>query len=111
MDNTENKETLLQAEEESIKPKKVKLKRKERRKLWKAAKKAKREEEKEYYRYAPWGKRVWNLYLKKPVVGILSFLLIAVLLVASFSAIQETIMGPVFQFFYRSTKDFQKRTL
>ncbi len=105
MDNTENKETLLQAEEESIKPKKVKLKRKERRKLWKAAKKAKREEEKEYYRYAPWGKRVWNLYLKKPVVGILSFLLIAVLLVASFSAIQETIMGPVFQFFYRSTKD------
>ena len=105
MDNTENKETLLQAEEESIKPKKVKLKRKERRKLWKAAKKAKREEEKEYYRYAPWGKRVWNLYLKKPVVGLLSFLLIAVLLVASFSAIQETIMGPVFQFFYRSTKD------
>ena len=44
--------------------KKEKLTHKEKRRRWKAAKKAKRQELKDYYQYAPWLKRVWNLYLK-----------------------------------------------
>lgn len=44
-----------------------KLTRRERRKRWKAAKKARRAEQKAYYQYAPWPVRIWNLYLKKPL--------------------------------------------
>lgn len=105
MDNQENKKVLPQGEEKPARPGKEKIKRKERRKLWKAAKKARREEEKEYYRYAPWGKRVWNLYLKKPVVSVVGFILIAVLLIASFGAIKEVIIGPAFNYFYMTNKD------
>ena len=52
-------------EQENEKPKK--LRRKEKRKRWKEARRGKRAREKEYYRYAPWGTRIWNLYLKKPL--------------------------------------------
>ena len=93
MENEENGQVLSQEEQKPAKPKKEKLPRKERRKRWKAAKKARRDAEKEYYRYAPWGKRVWNLYLKKPVLGILGFLLAAALLIVSFSAIVDLCIG------------------
>ena len=63
-----------------------KLTRKERRQRWKAAQKAKKEEKKEYYRYAPWGKRVWNLYLKKPL-GIL--LVIVILAKPAIAALRD----------------------
>ena len=78
MENEENSQALPQEEAKPAKPKKEKLPRKERRKRWKAAKKARRDTEKEYYRYAPWPTRVWNRYLKKPVVGIAVFLVVLV---------------------------------
>lgn len=58
----------------------LKLSRKERHKLWKEAKKEKRDAEKRYYQYAPFLVRVWNLYVKKVVyvvVIVLILLLIA----------------------------------
>ena len=42
---------------------KEKLTRKEKRLRWKEAKRARRQAEKDFYQYAPWFKRVWNLYL------------------------------------------------
>ena len=80
MENEGNEQVLSPEEQQPAKPSKEKLTRKERRQRWKAAKKARRDAEKEYYRYAPWGKRVWNLYLKKPILGILGFLLAALVL-------------------------------
>ena len=107
MENQENGQNLPQEEEKPEplkKAKKEKLPYKERRRRWKAAKKARRDEEKEYYRYAPWGKRVWNLYLKKPILSIAGFLLAAVLITVSFSAITE-LFGTVFMEIYNTTKD------
>ena len=63
-----------------------KLTREERRLLWKDAKKKKREENKAYYQYAPWLSRVWNLYLKKPILAIL---IIAVLISVVSPAVTE----------------------
>ncbi|MBR4474806.1 MAG: hypothetical protein IKS55_14385 [Oscillospiraceae bacterium] len=104
MEPMENDVLLPPEEQAPAKPKKEKLTRKERRKRWKAAKKARRDAEKEYYRYAPWGKRVWNLYLKKPVSWVFGVLLIGVLLIASFGAIADLI-GEVFNSVYTSVKD------
>ena len=61
-------------------PKKEKLTRKERRLRWKAARKARREEQKEYYRYAPALIRWWALYLWKPAVVILAAVILCVAL-------------------------------
>jgi len=105
MENEENKQVLSQEEEKPKKPKKEKLPRKERRKRWKAAKKARRDTEKEHYRYAPWPTRVWNLYLKKPVIGIAIFVVVLVLVAASFTAITEMIGGFIFTDYYNEVKD------
>ena len=43
-----------------------KLTRKERKEKWKALRRERRQAQKEYYKYAPWLVRIWNLYLKKP---------------------------------------------
>ena len=66
------------AEEMTITAGDNKLTSKERRERWKAAKKARRQEQKEYYKYAPWPVRIWSLYLKVPVIIILVICLIAV---------------------------------
>ena len=58
-----------------------KLTRKEKRLRWKEAKRARRQAEKDYYRYAPWLRRVWNLYLKKPCGTII---VLAVIIVDDF---------------------------
>ena len=104
MENEGNEQVLSPEEQQPAKPSKEKLTRKERRQRWKAAQKARRDAEKEYYRYAPWGKRVWNLYLKKPILGILGFLLAALVLLVSFSAVSEIFQG-VFSDVYNSVKD------
>ena len=80
--------------------KKEKLTRKERRRRWKEAKRAKRAELKEYYRYAPWGKRVWNLYLKK-IVNVLLMLTILVGLVAvNMGLIMDGVVAPILMDMY-----------
>ena len=105
MENEVNDRELPQEEPKPEKPKKEKLPAKERRKRWKAAKKARRDAEKEYYRYAPWGKRVWNLYLRKPIVGIAVFLVVALFVAVSFSAIAEMIGDILFGDVYQEVKD------
>ena len=72
-----------------------KLTRKERRQRWKAAQKAKKEEKKEYYRYAPWGKRVWNLYVKKPLGILLVIVILAALVVSNYQTIINDVAGPM----------------
>ena len=110
MENQEEKQVLPQEEAQPAqpaqpaKPQKEKLSLKERRKRWKAAKKAKRDAEKEYYRYAPWPTRVWHLYLKKPLTGILTCLIVLVLVAASFGAISE-LFSSIFMEVYQTTKD------
>ena len=80
--------------------KKEKLTRKERRRRWKEAKRAKRAELKEYYRYAPWGRRVWNLYLKK-IVNVLLMLTILVGLVAvNMDLIIDGVVAPILMDMY-----------
>ena len=110
MENQEEKQVLPQEEAQPAqpaqpaKPQKEKLSLKERRKRWKAAKKAKRDAEKEYYRYAPWPTRVWHLYLKKPLTGILTCLIVLVLVAASFGAISD-LFSSIFMEVYQTTKD------
>ena len=60
-----------------VKSEREKLTHREKRSRWKAAKKAKRQELKDYYRYAPWLKRVWNLYLKGVFKRLLSLAIAA----------------------------------
>ena len=83
--------------------KKEKLTRKERRRRWKAAKRAKRQELKDYYQYAPWMKRVWNLYLKgfcKRLLGVAVLLAVVGTLVVSFPMILATVGGPLIREYY-----------
>ena len=88
--------------------KKKKLTHREKRKRWKEAKRAKRQELKDYYRYAPWLKRVWNLYLKGFFKGLLHVtVLVAVIgmLVVNAPAIISGIMGPVIYEYYNRVKN------
>ena len=89
-------------------PKKEKLTHKEKRRRWKAAKKAKRQELKDYYRYAPWLKRVWNLYLKgfcKRLLGVAVLLAVVGTLVVSFPMILATVGGPLIREYYDRMKN------
>ena len=82
-----------------------KLTRKEKRLRWKEAKRARRQAEKDYYRYAPWLKRVWNLYLKKPCGTIIVLAVIIGLLSSLFPAfLQETVV-PLLYAFNSANKD------
>ena len=88
--------------------KKEKLTRKERRRRWKAAKRAKRQELKDYYQYAPWMKRVWNLYLKgfcKRLLGVAVLLAVVGTLVVSFPMILATVGGPLIREYYDRMKN------
>ena len=80
-------------------PETEKLTRKEKRLRWKEAKRARRQAEKDYYRYAPWLKRVWNLYLKKPCGTIIVLAVIIGLLSSLFPAfLQETVVPLLYAF-------------
>ena len=83
--NEEN--TELSKEKKVKKEKKEKLPYKERRRLWKEAKKAKRQEQKDFYKYAPWPKRIWELYAKAPVRAIAIILILSILLYVNRQAI------------------------
>ena len=72
---------------------KEKLSRKERKARWKAAKKARRGAEKDYYRYAPWGTRVWNLYLKKPIAVLLVLALLVGLALSNIQGIATAVFN------------------
>ena len=86
-------------------PETEKLTRKEKRLRWKEAKRARRQAEKDYYRYAPWLKRVWNLYLKKPCGTIIVLAVIIGLLSSLFPAfLQETVV-PLLYAFNSANKD------
>ena len=54
-----------------------KLTRKERKQKWKALKRERRQAQKDYFKYAPWIVRIWNLYLKKPFCVLLVICIIA----------------------------------
>ena len=68
---------------------KEKLTRKEKRLRWKEAKRARRQAEKDYYQYAPWFKRVWNLYLKKVFVAILVVAVLFSMVTSSIAMMME----------------------
>ena len=75
--------------------KKEKLTRKEKRARWKAAKRAKKQEIREYYRYAPWPKKVWNLGLKQVLKTVLILALIFGVLTANMEVIFREFVAPV----------------
>ena len=90
------------------KGKKEKLTHKEKRRRWKAAKRAKRQELKDYYQYAPWLKRVWNLYLKgffKRLLGLVLVLAVIGTLVVSAPAIISAVGGPIIREYYNRVKN------
>ena len=92
-------------------PETEKLTRKEKRLRWKEAKRARRQAEKDYYRYAPWLKRVWNLYLKKPCGTIIVLAVIIGLLSSLFPAfLQETVV-PLLYAFNSANKDTPLKAL
>ena len=95
MENQADEQVVSQEAEPAAKPKKEKLTRKERRQRWKAAKKARRDEEKEYYRYAPRRKRLWNLYLKKPICTLLVLAIVVSVLVACAETILMNVAVPI----------------
>ncbi|MBO4903279.1 MAG: hypothetical protein J5518_10835 [Lachnospiraceae bacterium] len=73
------KDNHITTPEEQVAQKET-LTRKEKRQLWKAAKQERRQSQKEFYRYAPWPRRVWGLYLKVPVAILLVVAIIAVII-------------------------------
>ncbi len=82
-----------------------KLSRKERRKMWKAAKKDRRQQQKEYYRYAPWIRRVWGLYLKVPALILLIIAILAIVLYANRQTIYNHFMDVAVQFYMQDKGD------
>jgi len=84
----ENEKTAAPARKE-------RLTRKEKRARWKAAKRAKKQEQREYYRYAPWPKKVWNLWLKKFLKVVMVLLLIVGVLAANMETIFNEIVVPI----------------
>lgn len=88
--------------------KKEKLTHREKRKRWKAAKKAKRQELKDYYQYAPWLKRVWNLYLKgffRRLLNLVVLVAVIATLVVSAPSIISGVMGPLIREYYDRVKN------
>ena len=57
--------------------KEKRLSGREKKKRWKEEKRARRAQQREFYRYAPWHTRFWNLYAKKPLTVLLVIALIA----------------------------------
>ncbi len=79
----------------SVPAKRERLTRKEKRARWRAAKKARKEEIREYYRYAPWPKKVWNLWLKKLLKTVLILLLVVGVVAANLETIFSEIVVPI----------------
>lgn len=65
----------------------------ERRRLWKADKRRWREAEREKYRNAPWYVRIWNLYLKGPVLALALVAVIALVIVPGAVELFQSAMG------------------
>ena len=95
MENQSENNSVVQNESRPGVSGREKLTRKERKQRWKAAKKAKKDALKEYYRYAPAGKRLWNLHLKKPVCVLLVLAIVFGLLAYNMSAIYSGIVVPI----------------
>ncbi|MCR5089670.1 MAG: hypothetical protein K6C08_09175 [Oscillospiraceae bacterium] len=82
-----------------------KLTRRERHRRWKEARRQKWQEKKDYYRYAPWLKRVWNLYLKKPIAVLMVIAILSGVLAVNMTSIFESVVVPIMQQYYFSMKD------
>ena len=78
---------------------------KERRARWKAAKKAKKEQEREYYRYAPPLKRAWNLWLGKTLKVLLILVIIFGVVAANMETIVNSVVIPAMRAYYNEQKD------
>ena len=89
----------------AVPPRKEKLTRKEKKARWKAAKKAKKEELREYYRYAPPLKRAWNLWLGKTLRVILILMIIFGVIAANMPAIYSSIVIPAVRQYYEENKN------
>ena len=89
----------------AVPPRKEKLTRKEKKARWKAAKKAKKEEQREYYRYAPPLKRAWNLWLGKTLRVILILMIIFGVIAANMPAIYSSIVIPAVRQYYEENKN------
>ena len=77
----------------------------ERRRLWKAERKRVRDLEKEHYKYAPLGTRVWNLYLKKPVTALAVIAVLAYIFWPVLSTLPETVIGTGLSTYYKEEKN------
>ena len=77
----------------------------ERREKWKAAKRKRRMEQKEFYKYAPKGVRNWNLYLKKPVCVILVICIFAAFCLKPMIGAISGLASKVMFEYYFSAKD------
>ena len=86
----ENNQTTNNAPE-----KREKLTRREKRTRWKAAKKAKKQEIREYYRYAPWPKKLWNLGLKQVLKTVFILALVFGVLTANMETIFREFVAPI----------------
>lgn len=82
-----------------------KLTRKERKERWKALRRERRQAQKDYYKYAPWIVRVWNLYLKKPCCVLLVICLITGLCLGPLKEPISDAFSNLFYDFYFSAKD------
>ena len=86
-------------------PAKEKLTHKERKARWRAAKKAKKEEQREYYRYAPPLKRAWHLWLGKTLKVLLILAIIFGVLAANMDTIYNSVVIPAMRAYYNEQKD------
>ena len=86
-------------------PAKEKLTHKERKARWRAAKKAKKEEQREYYRYAPPLKRAWHLWLGKTLKVLLVLAIIFGVLAANMDTIYNSVVIPAMRAYYNEQKD------
>ncbi len=91
--------------ENNLNPTKEKLTRREKRARWKAAKKAKKAEIREYYRYAPWPKRVWHLWLGKTLRALMVLLIVAGVLAANMELIVNGVVIPVIQDYFLAQRN------
>ncbi len=82
-----------------------KLTRREKRARWKAAKRARKQEIREYYRYAPWPKRVWNLGLKQFLRTAFVLLLVIGVLAANMQTIFNSVIVPGIQSYFMAQKN------
>ena len=81
--------------------------RQERKVKWKAAKRERRQAEKDFYRYAPGIVRCWNLYLKKPFTVLLAICIVFGLCLGPLNTLISDVLTSLTWEYYYSVKDME----